>query len=272
MTTKIKTMLKALTAVSTFALSFSAAAGSIEFKDPKGDDIGAGHVVYPTDGVYKPGSFDLKKFIVKSDSKKATFTAELNTTLEDTWGMGSGFAIQMIFVYIDTKPGGHTDSVPGTNVTFASGSEWDKVVILSPQKQSRVISEAQVKAPNILSDIVVPSRTKGKGKKITGKINLADLGEGDPTTWGYQVVVQSNEGFPAKTDLLTRKVNEYEGQHRFGGQADTDCDPHVLDVLAGDGKGKKSEIAAQIEMLKFECSEDGEIVKLSELSMLRKSK
>ncbi len=262
-------MLKALTAVSTLALSVTAAAGSIEFNDPKGDDIGAGHVVYPTDGIYKPGSFDLKKLKIKSDSKKATFTTEFNTTLEDGWGMGSGFSIQMIFVYIDTKAGGHTAGVPGTNVTFAPGHEWDKVVILSPQKQSRVISEAQVKAADILNDIVVPSRTKGKGNKITGKVNLVDLGEGDPAKWGYQVVVQSNEGFPAKTDLLTRKVNEYEGQHRFGGQADTDCDPHVLDVLAGSGKGDKSEIAAQIEMLKFECSEDGDVVKLSELSMLR---
>lgn len=269
MKTKIKMMLKTLTAVSTIALSVAATAGSIEFNDPKGDDIGAGHVVYPTDGIYKPGSFDLKKFKVKSDSKKATFTAELNTTLEDEWGMGGGFSIQMIFVYIDTKPGGHTAGVPGTNITFAPGSEWDKVVILSPQKQSRVISEAQVKAADILSDIVVPNRTKGKGKKITGKVNLSDLGEGDPTTWGYQVIVQSNEGFPAKTDLLTRKINEYEGQHRFGGQADTDCDPHVVDMLAGSGKGKKSEIAAQIEMLKFECSEDGDVIKLSELSMLR---
>ena len=49
--------------------------------------------------------------------------------------------------------------------------------------------------------------------------------------------MQSNEGFPARTDLLTRKVNEYEGQHRFGGGTDTDCDPHVMDLLAGDAVG-----------------------------------
>ena len=53
--------------------------------------------------------------------------------------------------------------------------------------------------------------------------------------------MQSNEGFPAKTDLLTRKVNEYEGQHRFGGGNDGDCDPHVMDCLAGSGTGDKAE-------------------------------
>ncbi len=47
--------------------------------------------------------------------------------------------------------------------------------------------------------------------------------------------MQSNEGFPDEADLLTRKVNEYEGQHRFGGGNDGDCDPHAMDVLAGKG-------------------------------------
>ena len=50
--------------------------------------------------------------------------------------------------------------------------------------------------------------------------------------------MQSNEGFPAGNDLLTRKVNEYEGQHRFGGGNDGDCDPHVMDILAGKGAGR----------------------------------
>ncbi len=68
-----------------------------------------------------------------------------------------------------------------------------------------------------------------------------DLGGGDPASWGYQVVMQSNEGFPDKADLLTRKVNEFEGQHRFGGGTDYDCDPHVMDILAGAGTGDASE-------------------------------
>ncbi|NJK88414.1 MAG: hypothetical protein HC923_02800 [Myxococcales bacterium] len=57
-------------------------------------------------------------------------------------------------------------------------------------------------------------------------------------------------GFPAKTDLLTRKVNEYEGQHRFGGGTDFDNDPHVIDIFAGDGDGSDDEAQAQFEILK----------------------
>mgnify|MGYP001116773986 CR=1 FL=1 len=82
--------------------------------------------------------------------------------------------------------------------------------------------------------------------------------------------MQSNEGFPAKTDLLTRKVNEFEGQHRFGGGTDYDCDPHVMDILAGDATGDSSEVAAQHEMLAYECDADGNATKMATLKMVRR--
>ena len=89
---------------------------------------------------------------------------------------------------------------------------------------------------------------------------MKDLGAGDPNTWGYQVIMQSNEGFPPETDLLTRKVNEYEGQHRFGGGNDGDCDPHVMDILGEDQK----------EQLAYECNPDGTSKKMATLHMVRK--
>ena len=82
--------------------------------------------------------------------------------------------------------------------------------------------------------------------------------------------MQSNEGFPAGNDLLTRKVNEYEGQHRFGGGNDGDCDPHVIDMLAGSGKGDASEAKAQHDMLKYECGADGTSKTKATLTMVRR--
>jgi hypothetical protein len=87
---------------------------------------------------------------------------------------------------------------------------------------------------------------------------MADLGEGDPATWGYQVIAQSNEGFPAETDLLTRKVNEFEGQHRYGGGTDYDCDPHVMDIL-GDHA-----------WLAYECEADGTPKTRATVGMVKK--
>ncbi|CAM2068882.1 Glucodextran-C domain-containing protein [Sulfidibacter corallicola] len=235
-------------------------AGPITFKDPTGDDNGPGNYVYPTDAVYKAGSFDLTELEVKHKGKNVEFSVSMAAKLDDPWGMGVGFAVQMVFIYIDTdgKAGsGHTDGLPGNNLKFSEEHAWDKVVILSPQSKSRVTSEAKEKAADVYGDILVPGRTNGKGKTISGKVKLADLGGGEPESWRYQVVVQSNEGFPAKSDLLTRKVNEYEGQHRFGGGNDGDCDPHVMDILAGSGKGDDSEKQAQYDMLKHTCDEEG---------------
>jgi carbohydrate-binding DOMON domain-containing protein len=172
--------------------------------------------------------------------------------------MGGGFSVQMIFVYIDNAEGGFTKGLPGTNHEFLEDSAWDRAIILSPQQIGRVKQEVESKAADMKDAIVIPSRTKGAGRTISGSVKMADLGEGDPATWGYQVIMQSNEGFPAETDLLTRKVNEFEGQHRFGGGTDYDCDPHVMDIL-GDHA-----------WLQYECEADGTPKKMASVGMVRK--
>jgi carbohydrate-binding DOMON domain-containing protein len=250
-----------LAAAITAALAAGPAA-AISFSDPTGDDKGPGTYTYPTDGVYKAGSFDLTKLTVKAKGGNAEFAVEQNSTLEDPWGMGVGFSVQMVFIFIDTGPGGHTETPPGINAVFAPGHEWDKVVVLSPQRKARVVGEATTKTGALARDIVVPNITKASGKAIKASVPLADLGGGDVEAFGYQVVMQSNEGFPAGNDFLTRKVNEYEGQHRWGGGNDADCDPHVLDVLEGPD-------ATQAGQLAYECGADGKAVKAATLKMIK---
>lgn len=249
------------------------AAQEVVFKDPTGDDNGPGTYTYPTDTVYKTGSFDLTELKVKADGSKVSFDVTVNSALEDPWRMGVGFAVQMVFIFIDTdgKEGsGFTKGLAGTNVEFAPADAWDRCVILSPQGQSRVKTEVDTKAASMAKSILIPGRTKGAGRVISGSVDRKDFPEGDITKWGYQVIMQSNEGYPDSTDLLTRKVNEYEGQHRFGGGNDKDCDPHVMDCLAGDGVGDKGEIDAQHKMLAYECNDDGTSKKMAVLTMVHK--
>jgi carbohydrate-binding DOMON domain-containing protein len=239
-------------------LTGAAVAQEVSFEDPTGDDNGPGAYVYPTDSVYTSGSFDLTGLTVKAKGKKVNIEVSVNANLEDPWGMGVGFATQMVFVMIDNAEGGHTRTPPGLNVEFAESDAWDKCIILSPQTSARVHGEVEEKAEELAASIVVPTRTRGSGRTISASVSLEDLGEGDPATWGYQVLVQSNEGFPKDGDLLTRKVNEYEGQHRFGGGTDYNCDPHVMDIL-GDHA-----------MLAYECNDDGSAKKAAVLKMVRK--
>ena len=254
------------------ALARGAIAQEVVFKDPIGDDNGPGKYVYPTDPVYKKGSFDLTELRVVQKGDKLTFEVSVNSDLEDPWGMPepAHFSVQMAFVHVKTGKGGHDKGLPGTNVMFAPGDEWNKVVILSPQPAGRVRAEAKQKAKDVLADIVVPDEVRGAGRTISGTVDKKLVGDGDIRKWGYQVIMQSNEGFPDKTDLLTRKVNEFEGQHRFGGGTDTDCDPHVMDVLAGKGVGDKSEIEEQHKMLSYECNADGTAKKPATLKMVHK--
>ena len=253
----------------------SASAQSVSLKDPTGDDNGPGTYTYPTDAVYTRGSFDLTSFTLKVNGAKTDVSVGVNGNLADPWSMGNGFATQMVFVFIDKdgKEGsGYTKAPSGLNIEFAPGSAWDKLIILSPQQPARVNNEVEQKAGDMKKDIIVPSRTRGAGRNITGTIDTAALGEGDPATWSYQVVMQSNEGFPSGTDLLTRKVNEYEGQHRFGGGNDGDCDPHVIELLAGDATGAKDEADLQHKMLAYECNDDGTSKKMAVISTVKAKK
>ena len=250
----------------------AAHAQSIVFVDPQGDDDGPGGYIYPVDPVFTKGSFDLDRVTISNRSGRVEFDVKMNAPLEDPWRMGVGYSVQMIFIFIDTdnvRGSGHTEGLPGLNVRFDRADAWDKVVVLSPQSQSRVTAEIKAKAPDLAADIIA-TRSKGVGRSISTSVPLGVLGGGDPASWGYQVVVQSNEGFPLGRDLLTRRVDEYEGRARFGGGNDSDCDPNVIDVLAGKAKGEASEVEAQRALLAYACKDDGTPLLTATLKMVRR--
>src|SRR5207237_473687 len=105
----------------------------------------------------------LQKYLVSglTAGDKVTFAVSVNADIEDPWQMPqpANFSIQMPIIHIKTGKGGHTKGIPGTNVEFAAGEEWNKVVILSPQPAGRVKSEAKQKAADGGGDSVVPVGT-----------------------------------------------------------------------------------------------------------------
>jgi carbohydrate-binding DOMON domain-containing protein len=265
----------AFVALLVIAAASAVFAQDVSFKDPAGDDNGPGVYTYPTDTVYRKGSFDITAVDFKFKGEKVEIAVTQNSPLEDKcWSMQFGFCVQMVFVFVQTDPAtAHTEGLPGLNIQFAPGNGWNKVVVISPQPAGRVRSEVETKVTKALqADVIVPARVKGGGRTITTWVEMGDLGKGDPKAWGYQVIMQSNEGFPAGTDLLTRKVNEYEGQHRFGGGTDTDCDPHVIDLLAGDAMGDAGEADMQHKMLAYECAPDGTAKQLATLMLVHVKK
>lgn len=251
-----------------FTLSSAATAEVVILNDPKGDDKGPGSYEYPTDSVYRPGSFDITKVSIESAGDDTIIEVEIAAKIEDPWDSsawgGNGFSLQFVQVYLDTNKAtgsGHTETLPGINARFAAESAWEKVVLLSPQGKTRLQSEVNAKAKSLKDDVVIPRKTSVKGRTLRAVVSTADLGGPVTKGWGYQVLMQSNEGFPDKGDLLTRKVNEYAGPHRFGGGSDWECDPHIIDMLAGAASGSPDEVKAQALALKYTCDKGGDVGK-----------
>lgn len=224
---------------------------AIVLSDPTGDDNGPGTYTYPTGAEYKAGAFDLTEFQVVPMGDTVEFRVSVASRIEDPWDSrawgGNGFSVQMAIIHLDTDHlagSGVVEGLPGTNVRFRPEEAWDRVVLISPQGPARVNSEIDTKAPQWKDRIIVPRLTRASGRTLTAVVDAAALGGPPLRTWGYQVLMQSNEGFPDKGDLLTRKVNEFEGQHRFGGGTDYDNDPHVLDILASPPEAQASILGA----------------------------
>lgn len=255
------------------ALAGSAAAQRVVFADPAGDDFGPGTYVYPTDPVYAPGSFDLTSAALEIAGARGRVEVTFAAPLADARGTGPGFALQMVFVFIDNdhrEGSGFTEGLAGLNVRFAPADAWDRVVVLSPQPAARLRAEIESKAAAMQAAVIVPDRIEGAGRALVAVFDAAALGGGDPAAWGYQVVVQSNNQFPEADELLTRRVNDFAGQHRFGGGSDGMCDPQVIDLLAGAAAGGAEEIDAQKAMLKYECAPDGAVREMAVLRMIRR--
>lgn len=269
----MKHALLAFAALAVFAPA--AVAADIEFKDPSGDDTGPGTYTYPTDPAYVAKSFDLRSVSLKDKGSTVQVKVTFGAKIDDPWGStkwgGNGFSLQMVFIFIDQdhKAGsGHKNAIPGLNVTFKEESRWEKALILSPQGNKKLQTEISAKARSMKKDIILPKKVRVQGRSLIATFDKAAIG-GLETSWGYQALVQSNEGYPKKNHLLTRPVNEYKGKHRFGGGNDFNCDPHVIDMLAGRGTGDAGEAAAQYNALVHTCSdEDPEAGTQAEIPMI----
>ena len=258
-------MLKQLVSGLALVVAAPAFAGNVTFNDPKGDDFGPGTYKYPTKAEYKKGSFDLTKVEIKDKGSDLEITIGVNAAIEDPWESakwptpGNGFSLQQFQIYVDTdgKAGsGEQNALPGQNATFADDSRWEKVIYVSPQANKEITSRLEQKAKAMKDKVVLPTKVSAKGKEVTAIVKKADLGGIDPAKVGFQVLVSSNEGFDSQpgNGVLTRTVNEFEGEHRFGGGDDGDSDPNFVDALAGKGKGGDDEIAAQKDMLKYDAA------------------
>lgn len=251
----------------------ASAAEQIHFSvhDPVGDDHGPGYYVYPKNPVYAPGSFDLTNFEVNSFKgvvkfeftfKKAFYTS--GGIKSPTGGVlrsevGADFYLQNIEVYID-KDGltgaGESVLLPGRGATIASGSEWERAILITPLPS---IAEAEIKktSSQFAGKVLIPKDYVVSGNKVVCEVSTKEIGEPDPY-WGYIVIVTPADfgaakekplplsvmGYPVEEALLLRPVKQGVGGWDFGGGDPSGLSPNIIDMIVPSGESQEKVLSS----------------------------
>jgi len=121
----------------------------ISIDDVKGDDNGAGGLIYPNRDDIGPGDLDLVRFSVEQRADGIWFSVEMAQPVRSPVGRvtetgqtpidriaRNGFYTFNVDIYIDTDriAGlGETSTLPGRGVTVDRNSAWEKAIVLTPR-------------------------------------------------------------------------------------------------------------------------------------------
>ena len=188
-------MLKQLFVTLLIILSVSVAYGAereviVQIKDPRGDDRGAGDLLYPEHAVYVPGLFDLLKFELSQEDGHICFDFQF-ATLTNPFGSPEGYFHQRLEVYIRTGTDlGHREMEFGQHILYTHPDlGWDLRLSLAPFGESRLYQGAEVLASGETLDcFVLPDE-----KTIRLKVPSSLLPHPDHA-WGYYVLVGAFDG------------------------------------------------------------------------------
>ncbi len=243
----------ALAAWSVVALSASAAwaRGGLAFDDPAGDDHGAGAVVYPTDPVFAPGTFDLRQVTLDKRGRDVEIRLTFAAPVTDPWNSrawgGPGWSLPLVHVYLDTARGGYQDTLPGVGARFAQADRWDRVVVVSAEGGEELKRRLRQLKGFERRALVRPRSLTVDGATIVARVRKSALGRSKVARWGVQVVVGSTDVFAEGPGRPWRAVQARAGAFRFGGGDDRGCDPNVIDVLAPDVATQRAALASRCD-------------------------
>ncbi len=221
--------------------------------DPSGDDNGPGSYVYPTDGAFNAGSFDLTDFAVYRDGANVRLVTRTAGQMNNPWG-GNGMSTQRLNIYVhdaaDTS-GTATPLLPGSNMNGAT--TWSQAIVADGRHQTSTYGEG-VYGPGLTkigdADLQVIPATH----QIVVTIPASVFGTTDLSTATYQVSMFSDaedtEGIGNIRPVYSHDCwagngcPSFVGQYRFGGGAgtwdpslpsmDTDTsDPNAIDIISG---------------------------------------
>lgn len=248
--------------------SCSFAADKLLFRltDPVGDDHGPGSYVYPTNPVFKPGSFDLTGFEVYDSGTDVMFKVYFKNlfmvppdlqisndkNLKDLFK--TNLFLQNIDIYIDKDhkyDSGNTSAIPGRNVKVSPESAWEQAIFISPQP---FLARAEMKriAREIADNVIVPANYEVKENYVQFKIPKKLIGQ-PGERWGYLVLLTGAEWETSELSLsgwmkygpsyeepvLNRIVDQYPDEWEFGGGDQSGAAPNIIDMFVASGESQE---------------------------------
>jgi hypothetical protein len=218
--------------------------------DPRYDDKGPGTYTYPSGAQFVRGTFDLREVELRVDRDELvltiTFDAPIVKPVEVRRGDSSFIALennlylQNADVYVDTAPGGFTESVPGRNVRFAAAEGWEHAIVFSPMPAEVRSALAGWKPA---SRVFVPDDLVSRGSRVIARVPLHIFGGAPSSSWGYQVLI-TGASWETSFDAVPRVLGEYRTNAytmrvvtiaenaAFGGGDLSIYHPAVIDALA----------------------------------------
>jgi carbohydrate-binding DOMON domain-containing protein len=190
----------------------------LEVVDPTGDDHGPGSYTYPSDSVFTAGSYDLTNAAFGTEGGDLVITLETLATIANAWGSPNGLSIQTFDIYVDQDPGSGTGArrlIDGRNAALQEGSGWEYGITVEGWYPAIYVA-----APDGTTEETTPTFrviVLGDKGKVIVRVPLELLGGSDPATWGYAVVLMSQEGYPSSGVRRVRDVMPTVEQWRIGG-------------------------------------------------------
>jgi len=234
--------------------------------DPVGDDYGPGTYVYPTNPVFKAGSFDVTSFEVYENDNDVIFKVYFKNwfTVPPDFIIPSGkdlkdlirtnLYLQNIDIYIDKDHklnSGITNAIPGRNVKITPESAWEQAIFISPQP---FLARTEMKrlAKKMVDKVIVPAFYEVRQNFVRFKVPKKVLGQPNER-WGYLVLITGaewetstfslsnwmNYGSSYEEPVLNRIVDHYASEWEFGGGDRSGAAPNIIDMFVASGESQE---------------------------------
>ncbi len=211
-------------------------------EDPAQDDHGPGSYTYPTDSVFTPGSYDIRRFVVEEEERYYKFTVDVNAPIQNPWGSGINLSIQTFDIYIDTDPGAGTGArklLEGRNAAMPAEYGWEYALWVEGWNQKIMIPADPTdreSAPVEMSGAPLRVRVDSDNGRVIIRVPRESLSLDLPLeNYGYTVALLGQDGFPSAGVRRVRDVNPTSAQWRAGGAPDDINHTRILDMAVPAG-------------------------------------